>query len=153
LHGKIGGKFAKYIDIENKIITSGEHFISLWLQGYEQNLKDRGDFVSYSNAYDTYMLRRKHKLFRDYLFIFLKRVYIRNFEALSEKRLKVEEAEIWIGQENANYGIFALIYTDLELADTKGIFNDMKKYLELKTSGKQLQFHILEDFFTKPLPK
>jgi len=105
LHGKIGGKFADYIDIKNEVIYSSDHFISLWLQGYEEDLKARGDNMENSNTYDTYLLLRNHKIFKDYLFLFLERTYLRNFEALSKKRPKVEEAEVWIGQTNANYGI------------------------------------------------
>jgi hypothetical protein len=105
LHGKIGGKFAQYIDIQNEVINSPEHFISLWLQGYEDNIRKRGDFAEQSTAWETYMLLRRHKVFRDYLFIFLKRVYLRNYQALSKRRPRIEEAEIWIGQENASYGI------------------------------------------------
>jgi len=105
LNGKIGGKFDHYIDIKNEVITSSEHFISLWLQGYQEDLKSRGEYMESSNAYETYMLLRKHQVFKDYLFLFLKRVYLRNFEALSKKRPRVEDAEIYIGQENASYGI------------------------------------------------
>lgn len=90
LHGKIGGKFADYIDIKNEVIYSSEHFISLWLQGYEDDLKARGDNKENSNTYETYLLLRKHKIFKDYLFLFLERTYLRNFEALSKKRPKVE---------------------------------------------------------------
>lgn len=102
LHGKIGGKFAEYIDIKNAIITSPDHFISLWLQGYIEKL-EKGS--GQGNAYDTYDLLKRHKIFRDYLYLFLERVYIRNYPALSRKKPILEEAEIWIGQENANYGI------------------------------------------------
>jgi len=90
LHGKIGGKFADYIDIQNEVIYSPEHFISLWLQGFEKRLKDMGDYMESSNAHETYKLLRKHAVFKDYLFLFLERI---------------EEAEIWIGQKDANYGI------------------------------------------------
>lgn len=102
LHGKIGGKHAEYIDIKNAVINSQEHFVSLWLQGYRQRL-EMGS--GQGNAYETYDLLCRHKIFKDYLFLFLKRTYLRNYEALSKKRPPIEEAEIWIGQENANYGI------------------------------------------------
>ena len=46
------------------------------------------------------------------------------------------------------HGIFTLIYTDEDLKNTADIFEDMKKYLEPKTSSKQLKIHIFEDFFT-----
>lgn len=105
LNAKIGSKFDKYIDIKNEVINSPEHFISLWLQGYTEDLNSRGKSMKLSNAYKTYILLRRHEVFKNYLFIFLKRVYLRNFEALSKKRPKIEEAEIYIGQENASYGI------------------------------------------------
>lgn len=105
LNAKIGSKFDQYINIRDEVIISSDHFISLWLQGYEADLKARGDYKESSNAYETYILLRKHEVFKDYLFIFLKRVYLINFEALSKKRPKVEESEVYIGQENASYGI------------------------------------------------
>jgi hypothetical protein len=105
LHGKIGGKFDQFIDIKNVVINSSEHFISLWLDGYKNDLINGGNFAENSNIYETYKLLQKHKVFKDYLFLFLKRVYLRNFEALSKKKPKVEDTEIYIGQNNANYGI------------------------------------------------
>jgi hypothetical protein len=105
LHGKIGGKFDEFIDIKNEIIVSPEHFISLWLEGYRADLISRGSYAENSNIYNTYKLLQKHTVFKDYLFLFLKRVYLRNYEALSKKRPTEEEAEIYIGQNNANYGI------------------------------------------------
>jgi len=41
----------------------------------------------------------------EYTTLFLKRTYLRNYEVLSRVRPSVEEAEMWIGQENASYGI------------------------------------------------
>jgi hypothetical protein len=102
LHGKIGGKFADYIDIKNEVIFSQELFISLWLQGYQERLEAGS---GYGNAYETYDLLCKHTIFKEYLFLFLKRTYLRNYDALSKKRPTIDDSEIWIGQENANYGI------------------------------------------------
>lgn len=105
LNGKIGGKFDQFIDIKNEVITSSDHFISLWLQGYKDNLIKRRDYAEHSNLYETFRLLQKHSVFKDYLFLFLKRVYLRNYNALSKKRPTFEDAEIYIGQNNANYGI------------------------------------------------
>lgn len=49
---------------------------------------------------------KKHKAFREYTVLFLKRSYLKHFDELSKNRPEVEEAELWIGQENANYGLF-----------------------------------------------
>lgn len=105
LHGKIGGKFDEFIDIKNQVVDSSEHFVSLWLQGYVENLKGMGDNAVNSNLYETYKLLQQHTVFKDYLFLFLKRTYLRNFEALSRKRPRLEDSEIYIGQNNANYGL------------------------------------------------
>lgn len=51
------------------------------------------------------------------------------------------------------HAIFSMIYTDEELKDTKNIFNDMKKYLEPKTSTTQLKLHIFDDFFKNDVTK
>ncbi|WP_439185794.1 hypothetical protein [Carboxylicivirga taeanensis] len=102
LHGKIGGKFADYIDIRDAVIHSQEHFISLWLQGYKKKLESGSGF---GNAYETYDLLCQHQVFKDYLFLFLRRTYLRNYDALSKIRPTISEAEIWIGQQNANYGL------------------------------------------------
>jgi hypothetical protein len=45
------------------------------------------------------------------------------------------------------HSIFALIYTDQQLADIEGIFDDMKQYLEPADKIVQLDFHLLEKFF------
>lgn len=102
LHGKIGGKFDSYIDIKNAVINSSEHFISLWLQGYQNKIDQ--ECIGWSEK-ATYKLLQENSIFKDYLFLFLKRVYIRHYEALSKKKPSIEESEVWIGQENASYGI------------------------------------------------
>nr|WP_315173160.1 hypothetical protein [uncultured Flavobacterium sp.] len=105
LNGKIGGKFDQFIDIKNEVINSSDHFISLWLQGYKDELIKKGNYAETSKLYETYKLLQEHSVFKDYLFLFLKRVYLRNYDALSKKRPTLEDAEIYVGQNNANYGI------------------------------------------------
>ena len=51
------------------------------------------------------------------------------------------------------HGIFTLIYTDEDLKDTADVFEDMKNYLEPKTSSQQLKMHIFDDFFTTDVTK
>jgi hypothetical protein len=43
--------------------------------------------------------------------------------------------------------VYALIYTDKDLADMDGIFEDMKQYLEPIDEVVQLDFHLLATFF------
>lgn len=99
LNGIYGGKYAEYIDIKNEIINSAEHFISLYLEGF----KAKADISQlYMNHWNLVLSSKK---LQEYLYLFLKRTYIRNIDSLSKKRPKVEEAEVWIGQNNANYGL------------------------------------------------
>jgi len=144
LHGKIGGKFAQFIDIQNEVINSPEHFISLYLEGYKNDLQERGTYVENSNAYETYKLLRRHSIFKDYLFLFLRRVYLRNYDALSRKRPKIEEAEIYIGQNNANYGILITprFYNGFWENDKSEIRHFKKQYWSIG--------HILETGFIIP---
>ena len=46
------------------------------------------------------------------------------------------------------YGIFALIYTDADLADIDGVFADVRECLEPKPVMTQLNFHLLSGFFS-----
>ncbi|WP_337288576.1 topoisomerase [Candidatus Methylomirabilis sp.] len=102
LHGIYGGKFADYIDIKNEVIQSPEHFIALYLEGLQKKAAVSGPAASHPQNLE--LLLRSPTL-QEYLFTFLKRTYLRNLEALSKKRPSVEEAAVWIGQNNADYGL------------------------------------------------
>ncbi|MCA8937637.1 MAG: topoisomerase, partial [Planctomycetes bacterium] len=102
LHGKYGGKFADYIDIKNAVIASPDHFISLYLEGFRREvIASKPDSANRRN----YELLRRSKTLKEYLRLFLRRTYFRYYDALSKKRPKVEEATIWIGQQNASWGL------------------------------------------------
>jgi len=45
------------------------------------------------------------------------------------------------------HGIYALIYTDADLASPEDIFADIQTYLEPRVQAKQLSFHLVQDFF------
>lgn len=99
LHGIYGGKFAHYMDVANEVIYSPEHFTALYFEGFAREAK-----AGRSDARNLQILHDSPRL-QEYLFIFLRRTYLRNIEALSKKRPKAEEAAIWIGQNHADYGI------------------------------------------------
>lgn len=105
LNAKIGGKNAEFMDINNEVILSPDHFVALWMKGLIRYLDDLGQYRERSNIYELLQYIQKHQVVRDYAFTFLERTYMRNYTALSKKRPKVEEAAMWIGQENATYGI------------------------------------------------
>lgn len=107
LNATYGGKYAEYIDIRNEVIDTPEQFVALYLQGFLRTLEGLGISARSGNRYyDAYAHVRKHKKVLKWLKLFLTRTYLRKYDALSKKRPGVEEAEIWIGQRNAAYGIF-----------------------------------------------
>ncbi|MDX2361581.1 MAG: hypothetical protein QNK23_12295 [Crocinitomicaceae bacterium] len=107
LHGIIGGKHADYINIKNEVIQSSDHFISLWLQGFRAHVNALSFDNKDSNIYRlNELLMAGNENVRNYLYKFLTRTYIKSYESLSKKRPSVEESEVWIGQSNAEYGLF-----------------------------------------------
>lgn len=106
LNATYGGKYAEYIDIKNVVVDTPEQFIALYFQGFLRVLEDLGaDARSGNRYYDAFYLVKKHKKVQRWLRLFLARTFLRNYDALSKARPRVEEAEIWIGQNNASYGI------------------------------------------------
>lgn len=107
LNATYGGKYAEYIDIRSEQIDTPEQFVALYLQGFLRTLDGLGIYARSGNRYyDAYLHVRKHKKVLKWLKLFLTRTYLRNYDALSKKRPGVDEAEIWIGQRNASYGLF-----------------------------------------------
>ena len=106
LNATYGSKYAEYIDIKNEVIDTPEQFIALYFQGFLRTLEGLGIFARKGNAiYDAYLHVKKHKKVQEWLKLFLTRTYLRNYDALSKARPRVEDAQIWIGQKNASYGI------------------------------------------------
>ncbi len=58
-----------------------------------------------SKHYSNLQLVRQCDSLREFLYLFLKRTYYNNYDALSKVRPNTNEATIWIGQKNAEYGI------------------------------------------------
>jgi hypothetical protein len=102
LHAQYGSKHADYIDMKYEVITSPDHFVSLYLAGFRDYVEAAPAHSAHRQNFD---LLRSTPSLKEYLYIFLKRTYLRNFEALSKRRPKTEDAELWIGQQNASYGI------------------------------------------------
>ncbi|MEI8654876.1 hypothetical protein P4S57_20325 [Pseudoalteromonas sp. Hal273] len=106
LNATYGGKYAEYIDLKNEVIDTPQQFRSLYLKGFLNTLESIGFFAKPGNKYfDAFSHYSEHKEVREWLHLFLERTYLRNFEELSKVRPTVEESAMWIGQENASYGI------------------------------------------------
>lgn len=101
LNALIGSRNDDFFDLKHEVITSQDQFVSRWLHGLKISaLKD-------GVASDLWLWNRvkAHKQLQDYTLLFLRRSYLKHFDELSKNRPPVEEAEIWIGQQNANYGL------------------------------------------------
>jgi hypothetical protein len=101
LNATLGSKNDEFFDLKNDIIHSQEEFVSRWLAG----LKESALLDGVEPHLRIWRLLQKSKQFREYAILFLKRSYLKHFDELSKNRPKVEEAALWIGQENANYGL------------------------------------------------
>lgn len=101
LNALIGSRNDDFFDLKHDVINSQEQFVSLWLRGLKESALTDG----VASDHWLWQLIKKHKLLQEYTILFLKRSYLKHFDELSKNRPPVEEAEIWIGQENANYGL------------------------------------------------
>lgn len=101
-HSTIGGKNAYYIDLKNAVINSPEEYLSIWLNGLKEKAEDISSEKMHRNFYD---FLSSHDSVKKYLKIFLHRTYWREYDNLSKNRPLIEEAELWIGQNNADYGL------------------------------------------------
>lgn len=101
LNALIGSRNDDFFDLKHDVINSQEQFVSLWLRGL------KGSALTDGVVSDLWLWKKikKHKTLQEYTILFLKRSYLKHFDELSKNRPPVEEAEIWIGQENANYGL------------------------------------------------
>lgn len=101
LNAIIGSKNDEFFDLKNDVINSQEEFVTRWLEGLKNSALE--------DTFGTHALiwkqLKKYKSYREYTILFLRRSYLKHFDELSKNRPPVEQAEIWIGQENANYGL------------------------------------------------
>ncbi len=102
LHGKIGGKNADFIDIKTAVIHSPDQFITLWLEGFRNRLKKANPDGAY---YELFTMIQESAKLQEYLYIFLERTFFRYYESLVKNRPADNESVVWIGQNNASYGL------------------------------------------------
>lgn len=101
LNATIGSKNDEFFDLKNDVIQSQEEFVSRWLEALKISALDDGVAAHLS----IWNCLKAHKNFREYVILFLKRSYLIHFDELSKNRPEVKDAELWIGQENASYGL------------------------------------------------
>lgn len=101
LNATLGSKHDDFFDLKNDVIHSQEEFLSRWLEGLKKSAQ-LGVLPAHNWLWGKIKSCPK---FREYAIIFVKRSYLKHFDELSKNRPSDQNAEIWIGQENANYGL------------------------------------------------
>ena len=101
LNAMIGHKTDHAIDLKNEVIISPDHYVALWMEGFERHLAEGGAL----GFGDLFSMAKASPALRQYLMVFLQRSYLKHYDELHKKRPLVEEAEVWIGQNNADYGL------------------------------------------------
>lgn len=100
LNGLYGGKHAVYINMLDEIIESPDHFVALYMNGF----KKKAEFLG--SHHNNYRRLQKTPVLQEWLLLFLKRTYLRNYDALSKKRPPISEASMVLGQNKMCYGLF-----------------------------------------------
>ncbi len=102
LNAKIGSKADEFIDLKNEVINSPEHYASLYLDSFKGSLSTTGFRTAFDDLYD---LLNGSKAAQEYFMLFLERSYLKHYDEYSKRRPSTEEAEVWIGQNSADYGL------------------------------------------------
>ncbi|MCG5478639.1 MAG: hypothetical protein KK478_06175 [Ensifer alkalisoli] len=106
----IGGKAATFIDLKNEVISSHEEYLSHYLKGFARAIAEDG-WTAGGASFGSETLKHNKKLFlksaatKEYFTLFLKRSYLRHYEELVRNRPAIQDAEVWIGQNNSDYGL------------------------------------------------
>jgi hypothetical protein len=98
----IGHKTDYVIDLKHAVILAPDQYEALWMAGFNKQLEEEGEAFGFG---EFFAIAKKSKAFRQYLHIFLRRSYLKHYDEYHKARPEVEEAEIWMGQNNADYGL------------------------------------------------
>lgn len=104
LNALIGGKAAEYIDLHHELILSADAYVNSYLHGFKKALSAPGVFVN--NHRKNYELFKYSPSAQEYFLLFLRRAFLKHYEELSRVRPHLDSSQIWIGQNNADYGLF-----------------------------------------------
>lgn len=101
LHAYFATRKAQYINLKETVIPSAEHYISLFLDGLKADITS-GENSTYTKFYSRLM---QSDISRNYFYEFLRRTYLKQYESLSKNKPDFQSVEIWVGQNNADYGL------------------------------------------------
>ena len=101
LNATIGNKTDFVINLKSEVINSPEHYVLLWRDGFQAQMSG-----SSGGAFHAFFdMVKKSPALKVYLDTFLRRSYLNHYDELYKTRPRTEEAEVWIGQNNADYGL------------------------------------------------
>jgi len=103
LNAYIGSKAGDFMDLKNEIIKTPDEYIIKWIQGLEQGLRE-GKQGRYIKIFE-HLKDKKNVFFKQYVELFLRRSFLKRYEEFAKKRPGENEAEIWFGDNNADYGL------------------------------------------------
>lgn len=95
----IGCKNDEFFDLKHDVIPDHTTFITQWIKGLQDSAKVNWRCKEILNWFRT------SNAFKTYLALFLQRSYFTHYDELSKLRPHVAEAILWIGQNNADYGL------------------------------------------------
>lgn len=106
----IGGKAATFINLKEKVIKSADEYISEYLSGFKK-ARERDGWTAGGTPFSATTLKSnldtltKTKATKQYFLLFLQRSFLRHYDELFRNRPSAADSEIWIGQNNSDYGI------------------------------------------------
>ena len=102
LHAVLGSKNANFIDdLKTHVLTSPEDYYGEWLCGLDAHVARRDD----TRYTPLVALMCNDPKVEQYVELFIKRTFLRQADDLSKKRPTDSEAEVWLGQNHASYGL------------------------------------------------
>ncbi|HEV2898611.1 MAG TPA: hypothetical protein VGX71_12400 [Pseudaminobacter sp.] len=104
LNALIGGKAAEFIDLHHEVILSADAYVNLYMKGFKVALSPKG--WPPNNHRRNFEIIKKSKAAQEYFLLFLRRSYLKHYDELVRVRPHLEDSQIWIGQNNADYGLF-----------------------------------------------
>jgi hypothetical protein len=106
LHGKLGSKHDQFMDIRHDVIRTPEEFQSRYFEGFMRYFQKWPSARRPESAYyELFRLIKDNARFREYTMLFLERTFLKHFDFLCKERPKGEDAELWIGQKNVDFGL------------------------------------------------
>lgn len=136
----IGSKAPLYADIRNLRYFSAEEYRNTWFEG----------LISQTKKYDNIRKLMRNEILRIYAILFIERSFLNNKEKYQKEKIKKNECEIFLGNNNKVFGIFI---APRQAPDNEWYSYDVKKlkvkynYLTLGqlVSEGILEGHIRED--------